>query len=62
MKQRSGFSPRDRVDTTGCSAVGQAGGVLLSETVRARGLVRAGRFGPDGVGTLDALAADAGGP
>src|SRR4051812_43737916 len=33
-----GFYPRVRVDTSRCSAVGQAGGVLLAETIRASGL------------------------
>lgn len=38
MKQTTGFSPRPRVDTSGRVAVGQAGGVLLTSTVRAAGL------------------------
>ena len=38
MKQTTGFYPRLRVDSRGGSAVGQAGGVLLSSTVRAAGL------------------------
>lgn len=38
MKKTTGFYPRLCVDTTGCSAVGQTGGVLLTETVRVSGL------------------------
>ena len=39
MKHATGFYPRLRVDTTTrCSAVGQAGGVLLTETIRVSGL------------------------
>ena len=38
MKQTTGFYPRLRVDSRGGSAVGQAGGVLLTSTVRAAGL------------------------
>ncbi len=38
MKKTTGFYPRLRVDTSGVSAVGQAGGVLLTETVRVSGL------------------------
>ena len=38
MKKTTGFYPRPRVDTTGRAAVGQAGGVLLTSTVRAAGL------------------------
>ena len=38
MKKSTGFYPRVRVDTSGVAAVGQAGGVLLTETVRAAGL------------------------
>jgi len=41
VKQATGFYPRVHVDTTGCAAVGQAGGVLLTETVRAAGLDQA---------------------
>jgi len=35
VKRTTGFYPRLRVDTRGGSAVGQAGGVLLTSTVRA---------------------------
>lgn len=38
MKKRSGFYPRLTVDASGGSAVGQAGGVLLTGAVRASGL------------------------
>ncbi len=38
MKQTAGFFPRLKVDTSGRAAVGQAGGVMLTETVRASGL------------------------
>ena len=38
MKQTTGFYPRPRVDTAKVAAVGQAGGVLLTATVRAAGL------------------------
>jgi hypothetical protein len=38
VKKRSRFYPRVRVDTADVPAVGQAGGVLLTETVRASGL------------------------
>ncbi len=38
MKQTTRFYPRVQVDTTACAAVGQAGGVLLTETVRSSGL------------------------
>ena len=38
MKKRSRFYPRVRVDTAGVAAVGQAGGVLLTEAVAAAGL------------------------
>ena len=38
MKQTTGFYPHVKVDTGGRAAVGQAGGVLLTETVRASGL------------------------
>lgn len=38
MKQTTGFYPRVKVDTSGRTAVGQAGGVLLTGTVRASGL------------------------
>ncbi len=38
MRNTTGFYPRVHVDTAGSSAVGQAGGVLLTETVRLSGL------------------------
>lgn len=38
MSKRSGFYPCPGVDTTGTTVVSQAGGVLLTETVRAVGL------------------------
>jgi len=38
VKNTTGSYPRLRVDTTGCSAVAQAGGVLLVETLRTSGL------------------------
>ncbi len=39
MKNTTGFYPSVRVDTTTrCSAVGQAGGVLLTDTIRLSGL------------------------
>ena len=41
MKKRTGFYPRPVVDAAGGSAVSQAGGVLLTATVRAAGLDRA---------------------
>src|SRR4051794_12301419 len=47
VKHTTGFYPRARIDTAKVSAVGQAGGVLLTETVRAAGL---------GVGLSGALA------
>jgi len=37
MKKTTGFYPRLAVDAKGGSAVGQAGGVLLTTTVRAAG-------------------------
>ena len=40
MKKSTGFYPRVEVDTTASGAVGQAGGVLLTETVAATGLGR----------------------
>lgn len=40
MKQTTGFYPRVRVDTSASGAVGQAGGVLLTETVAVTGLDR----------------------
>ncbi len=41
MLKNTGAYPRVHVDTAPVSAVGQAGGVLLTETVRASGLDRA---------------------
>ena len=38
MKHITGFYPRLRVDTARCSAAGQAGGVLLTETIQTSGL------------------------
>ena len=38
MKQTTGFYPRPTVDTAKVAAVGQAGGVLLTQTVRTAGL------------------------
>ena len=38
MVKRTGIYPQPRVDTTKIAAVGQAGGVLLTETVRATAL------------------------
>jgi len=38
VKKRSRFYPRVHVDTAGVAAVGQAGGVLLTDTVTAAGL------------------------
>jgi len=38
VKQTTGFYPRLMVDTSGRTAVGQAGGVLLTSTVKAAGL------------------------
>ena len=38
MKKTTGFYPRPSVDTRGGAAVGQAGGVLLTSTVKAAGL------------------------
>lgn len=38
MKKTTGFYPRLAVDAKGGSAVGQAGGVLLTSTVRVAGL------------------------
>ena len=38
MKKTTGFYPRPSVDTRGRAAVGQAGGVLLTSTVKAAGL------------------------
>ena len=38
MRNSTGFYPRLQVDTTNSGAVGQAGGVLLTETIAAAGL------------------------
>ena len=38
MKKVTGFYPCVQVDTTHCAAVGQAGGVLLTDTIRVSGL------------------------
>jgi len=38
VSNTTGFYPRLRVDTTSSGAVGQAGGVLLTETIAACGL------------------------
>lgn len=38
MKKSTGFYPRLMVDTRRVSAVGQAGGVLLTETIRSSGI------------------------
>ena len=38
MNKITGFYPRVHVDTSRCSAVGQAGGVLLTETVQVSGV------------------------
>ena len=38
MEQTTGFYPRPKVDTAKVAAVGQAGGVLLTQTVRTAGL------------------------
>jgi len=40
VKQTTGFYPRPIVDTTASPAAGQAGGVLLTETIAATGLGR----------------------
>ena len=40
MKQITGLYPRLRVDSSGSAAVGQAGGVVLVETIRTSGLDR----------------------
>ena len=40
MKKTTHLYPRVHTDTTGSAAVGQAGGVLLTETIRAVGLDR----------------------
>ena len=40
MKNTTGFYPRLRVDTAATPAVGQAGGVVLTQTVAASGLGR----------------------
>ena len=41
MNKTTGFYPRIQVDTTNSGAVGQAGGVLLTETIAAAGLGQA---------------------
>jgi len=41
VSKRSGFYPCPVVDTAGSTVVSQAGGLLLTETVRAVGLDRA---------------------
>ena len=38
MRNTTGLYPRVQVDTTACAATGQAGGVLLVETIRTSGL------------------------
>ena len=38
MSNTTGFYPRTQVDTANPGAVGQAGGVLLTETIAASGL------------------------
>ena len=38
MRDATGFYPRVRVDMSRTCAVGQAGGVLLTETIRASGV------------------------
>ena len=40
MKQTTGFYPRLIVEATASQAAGQAGGVLLTETISATGLGR----------------------
>ena len=40
MRNTTGLYPQLKVDTTGSRAVGQAGGVLLTETIAATGLGR----------------------
>lgn len=40
MSKRSGLYPRLSVDTAGTAAVGQAGGVLLTEAAAASGVGR----------------------
>ena len=41
MKKATGFYPRVHVDAAGSGVVSQAGGVVLTETVRASGIDRA---------------------
>lgn len=41
MSKRNGFYPRPGVDVAGSVVVSQAGGLLLTETIRAVGLDRA---------------------
>ena len=50
MKKRTGFYPRVRVDTGRSAAVGQAGGVLLTDTVPRRGSGRGAGRGAGGRG------------
>ena len=40
VSERSGFYPRPKVDTAGCGVASQAGGMLLTETIRVAGLGR----------------------
>ena len=47
VSERSGFYPRPKVDTAGVGVLSQAGGLLLTETIRVSGL---------GTGAADALA------
>jgi len=56
VSNSTGFYPTLRVDTTSSGAVGQAGRVLLTETVAAAGLVGSD---PTVSRTIAALAADA---
>ena len=56
MKKTTGFYPRVQVDIARCSAVGQAGGVLLTETIRTSGI------GVDLSAALQSLAEADGGP
>ena len=56
MSNSTGFYPRIQVDTTNSGAVGQAGGVLLTEAIAAAGL----RTGD--VGGVVRLAQAVGGP
>ena len=58
MSKRSGFYPRVRVDGAGKGVVSQAGGSLLTDTVRASGLDRAlsGSSGDHGMSAINAFA------